>query len=91
MITKAYIVMSLAQINRLAKVAKRHKRASQGRRSHCVILHLEITDQFSKDDPDGEQQIQSSSFAWAISLLEKDAELAERVNQIVAETPALNK
>ena len=80
MITKAYLVLSVKEINRLQRVAKRNQKANQSSKpSHCVVLHLEISDQFANTDPDGEQQVQSSSFSWATSVLEQDTKVLESI------------
>jgi hypothetical protein len=77
---KAYLVISLKEINKLARLARRHKKAHQaaGRfvKNHTIVLSLDIAEP-EYNGSEGERQI--CNLHRAFWKLQEDIEKTERV------------
>lgn len=72
---KFYLVLSVKQIRRLAKVAERSRRAHHSKDTHCLVLeNLETTEDFL-------DQIGSVSFAASVEACDATAEACENFNK----------
>lgn len=72
--TKTYLVLSVRQINALARAAKRSRKAHKAKMSHTVTIYLEVTPGHTVS---GREQICSTSFEGALSIINRDSHNAE--------------
>lgn len=80
--TKTYLVVSVSQINALARAVKRNRKAHKAHKAHTVILHLQTVPNQSVN---GREQL--DGIAANISRINTDSHnaefLARRVDKAV--------